>query len=46
MFVLGGDTIRSFIFAMTIGVIAGTMSTLFLAVPTAYTVLNKKAKKE
>ncbi len=46
MFVLGGDTIRSFIFAMTIGVVSGTISTLFLAVPTAFTVLNKKAKKE
>ena len=45
MFVLGGDTIRSFIFAMTIGVVSGTLSTLFLAVPTAYAVLNKKAKK-
>ena len=45
MFALGGDTIRSFIFAMTIGVIAGTMSTLFLAVPTAYSVLKKKEAK-
>lgn len=45
MFILGGDTIRSFIFAMTIGVVSGTISTLFLAVPTAYTILNKKAKK-
>jgi SecD/SecF fusion protein len=45
MFALGGDTIRSFIFAMTIGVIAGTCSTLFLAVPTAYVVLKKKEKK-
>ncbi len=45
MFILGGDTIRSFIFAMTLGVISGTISTLFLAVPTAYSILNKKAKK-
>lgn len=46
MFVLGGDTIRSFIFAMGLGVISGTLTTLFLAVPTAFTVINKNSKKE
>lgn len=44
IFALGGDTIRSFIFAMAIGVLSGTLSTLFLAVPTAYEMLSKKEK--
>ena len=44
IFALGGDTIRSFIFAMAIGVLSGTLSTLFLAVPTAYEMLSKKDK--
>lgn len=44
IFALGGDTIRSFIFAMAIGVLSGTLSTLFLAVPTAYEMLRKKEK--
>ena len=46
MFLLGGDIIRSFCFALIIGIITGTYSTLFIAVPIAYELQNKKAKKE
>ncbi len=45
IFILGGDTIRSFTFAMLLGVICGTFSTLFVAVPTAYEMMKKKIAK-
>ncbi|MBR4842618.1 MAG: protein translocase subunit SecDF [Bacteroidaceae bacterium] len=45
IFFLGGDSIRSFAFAMILGVIFGTCSSLFVAAPTAY-VIMKKTKKE
>ena len=43
--VLGGDSIRSFVFAMTIGVIVGTFATMFVAAPVAYLTNSRKAKK-
>ncbi|MGL4331399.1 MAG: protein translocase subunit SecDF [Bacteroidales bacterium] len=46
MFLLGGDIIRSFCFALIIGIITGTYSTLFIAVPVAYEVQARKEKKE
>jgi SecD/SecF fusion protein len=33
MFVFGGESIRGFIFAMLIGIIVGTYSSLFIATP-------------
>mgnify|MGYP004668496727 CR=1 FL=1 len=42
IFILGGDSIRSFSFAMIIGVIIGTLSSIFIASPVAYLVLGKK----
>ena len=45
IFILGGDTIRSFTFAMLLGVIVGTFSTLFVAVPVAYEIMGRKQKK-
>ncbi|MCD8261691.1 MAG: protein translocase subunit SecDF, partial [Bacteroides sp.] len=45
IFILGGDAIRSFSFAMILGVIVGTLSSLFIAAPIAYGVQNKLAKK-
>ncbi|MCM1029189.1 MAG: protein translocase subunit SecD [Pseudoflavonifractor sp.] len=36
IFILGGDTIRSFVFAMIFGVIFGTLATMFIAAPVAY----------
>lgn len=41
IFILGGDSIRSFIFAMLFGVITGTLSTIFIATPVAY-LTNKR----
>ncbi len=45
IFILGGDTIRSFTFALLIGVIIGTYSTLFIAMPVAYEMMKRKHKK-
>ena len=45
IFFLGGDTIRSFTFAMIFGVIVGTFCTLFLAAPVAYNILKWRNKK-
>ena len=45
IFFLGGDSIRSFAFAMILGVVFGTCSSLFIAAPTAFLVM-KKTKKE
>ena len=45
IFFLGGESIRSFSFAMILGVVYGTCSSLFLAAPLAYRVMNKKDKK-
>jgi SecD/SecF fusion protein len=42
IFVLGGDSVRSFSFAMMLGVIFGTASSLFIAAPVAYLMMNKK----
>lgn len=36
IFILGGDTIRSFVFAMILGVIVGTLCSIFIASPVAY----------
>ncbi len=46
IFILGGDSIRSFSFAMILGVFFGTLSSIFIAAPTAYLTLGKKIKEE
>ena len=46
IFILGGDSIRPFSFAMILGVIFGTLSSIFIAAPTAYFILSRKARKE
>ncbi|MDE6446989.1 MAG: protein translocase subunit SecDF, partial [Muribaculaceae bacterium] len=46
IFFLGGDTIRSFTFAMIFGVIAGTFCTLYAAAPIAYAILKRSQKKQ
>ena len=43
IFILGGDSIRSFAFAMILGVIFGTMSSLFIASPIAFSFMKKNA---
>ena len=45
IFVLGGETIRSFVFAMSLGVIFGTLASLFIAAPVAYAIATRKEKK-
>ena len=42
IFVLGGDSIRSFAFAMILGVVVGTLSSLFIASPIAYNMMKNK----
>ena len=45
IFILGGESIRSFAFAMIIGIVIGTLSSIFIASPVAYLVLGKKIEK-
>ena len=46
IFILGGDSTRSFSFAMIIGVFVGTLSSIFLASPIAYLILGKRGEKD
>ena len=46
IFILGGATIRSFTFAMLLGIIIGTYATLFIATPIAYEMQKKKISKK
>ena len=43
---LGGESIQAFAFAMTLGVIFGTISSIFIASPIAYLLLGRKAQKK
>ena len=45
MFILGGETLRGFIFALLLGVIIGTYSSVFIATPIAYDILRRTDKK-
>ncbi|WP_034044359.1 protein translocase subunit SecDF [Wocania ichthyoenteri] len=49
IFIFGGDSIRGFMFALIVGVIVGTYSSLFIATPIMYDSVNKlegKKKKD
>jgi len=46
IFFLGGDSIRSFAFAMILGVVFGTLSSIFIAAPTAYLTMSRKDRLE
>ena len=46
IFFLGGDSIRSFAFAMILGVVFGTCSSIFLAAPIAMKIYGKRNKKK
>ena len=46
IFILGGDSIRSFSFAMILGVIFGTLSSIFIAAPTAFLVMGKTIRED
>ena len=41
IFIFGGDSIRSFSFAMILGVVFGTLSSIFVAAPVAYITLGR-----
>ena len=45
IFILGGDSIRSFSFAMILGVVFGTLSSIYIAAPIACAMVSKQAKK-
>ena len=45
IFILGGNSIRSFSFAMILGVVFGTLSSIFVAAPVAYLTLGRKIKE-
>ena len=46
MFIFGGESIRGFIFAMLIGIVVGTYSSLFIATPILVDTMNKKDIEE
>ena len=46
IFFLGGDSIRSFSFAMILGVVFGTLSSIFIAAPVAYLTMGKTIKND
>jgi len=46
MFAFGGDSIRGFIFAMLIGIVVGTYSSLFIATPILVDSISKKDIEE
>ncbi|RKS03481.1 protein translocase subunit SecDF [Flavobacterium sp. 102] len=46
MFIFGGESIRGFIFAMLVGIVVGTYSSLFIATPVVYDTMSKKEVEE
>ena len=46
IFLLGGDSIRSFSFAMILGVVFGTCSSIFIAAPIAYLTLGRTIRED
>ena len=46
IFIFGGESIRSFAFAMILGVVVGTCSSIFMAAPVAYLTMGRKIKAE
>ncbi len=46
IFLFGGDTIRGFVFALLVGTILGVYSTLFVAVPVAFDIIEARKKKK
>ncbi len=46
IFFFGGDAVRSFVFAMLIGIVVGTFTSIFIAAPIAYNMMTRNEKKE
>ena len=45
IFFLGGESIRSFAFAMILGVVLGTCSSIFMAAPVAFLTMGQRIKE-
>lgn len=45
IFIFGGESIRGFMFALIVGVIVGTYSSIFVATPITYDTFNKESRK-
>ena len=45
IFIFGGESIRGFMFALIVGIVVGTYSSLFIATPLMYDTINKEEKK-
>lgn len=45
IFLFGGETIRGFVFALLLGIVVGTYSSVFIASPIMYELRKKKLKK-
>lgn len=45
IFILGAESIRSFAFALMVGIIVGTLTSLFVSAPIAFVMQQKEAKK-
>lgn len=46
IFIFGGDSIRGFMFALIVGVLVGTYSSLFIATPVMYDTINRLEGKK
>lgn len=46
IFIFGGESIRGFMFALIVGVVSGTYSTLFVATPITYDTMNRQDQKK
>ncbi len=46
IFIFGGEVIRGFVFALLVGIVIGTYSSIFNATPIAYDFINKFSKKK
>lgn len=46
IFIFGGESIRGFMFALIVGVLVGTYSSIFVATPITYDTFNKATKKQ
>ena len=46
IFIFGGEVIRGFVFALLLGMIIGTYSSVFIASPISFDLLNRESKKE
>ncbi|WP_291118049.1 protein translocase subunit SecDF [Flavobacterium sp. UBA6135] len=46
IFILGGETIRGFVFAILVGILVGTYSSLFIATPLMVDTINKQEARK